>query len=240
MDTQLFRLLGLSQREEKVYLSSLQAGSKTANDIAIISRLPRTTVYDLLKSLIEKGYMSYVIKSGVKYFEATDPSKLINKIKEMEKIANAILPDLISIKGKKEEKASVEMYEGFEGLKTMIDDILNTGKELYTISSTKDLIEKLPFYFPNYMAKRIKVKISIKLITERTEETKKLKQKDKKELRETRFLPIRKDLKNAIFIYGNKIALFNLENPSGVIIKDRSLNSTFKEIFSLLWVSSKI
>ncbi|MBI2629714.1 hypothetical protein HYW76_01305 [Candidatus Pacearchaeota archaeon] len=239
MDSQTFRMIGFSEKEEKVYLSSLQLGACTANNLAKKANLPRTTTYDILKILIEKGYISYVIKSGVKYFEASSPNKLIDELKEKEKKVKELLPELNSMIGLIKEKPFVEMYEGVPGLKTMIDDIINTKQQILAISSTKDLSEKLVFYFPNYIKRRTENKISSKVITERTKETEVMKKRDKRELRQTKFLPVDKKLKNSIFIYGEKIALFNFIDPFGIIIKDATLNLSFRLIFELLWNNSK-
>ncbi len=72
---EILRDLGLTEKEIKVYLTSLSLGQSTVNAIAKKSQLNRVTCYDILKYLKEKGLVSYVIKSGVKYFEAAEPQK---------------------------------------------------------------------------------------------------------------------------------------------------------------------
>lgn len=69
--------LNLSDKEVKVYLSLLMLGQSTVNDIAKKANLNRVTTYDILKALLERGFVSYVIISGVKHFEAVQPSKFL-------------------------------------------------------------------------------------------------------------------------------------------------------------------
>ena len=75
---QILKEYGLSDNEIKVYLASLSLGTSKVNEISKKADLLRTTTYEVLKTLVEKGLVSYVIKSGVRYFEAAYPNKLIN------------------------------------------------------------------------------------------------------------------------------------------------------------------
>lgn len=237
---QILMEYGLNEKEAKIYLSNLKLGNAKVNEIAKEAKVLRETTYFILKSLIEKGLVSYVIKSGVKYFEAADPHKLIEILKEKETKISGILPDLLKLKKTIKEKPNVELYEGKSGLKTVIDDLIKTEEPIYTFSCTQSLIQKLQFYFPNYIKRRIKAKIPIKVLTEKTPETVRLKQTGRKELREVKFITKKYKFPNAIYIYGNKIALLDLEkNLTGIIIKDLDLNKTFKAIFNIIWDASE-
>ena len=50
--------LGLSDKEIRVYISLLELGDSPVNKITERSELIRVTVYPILKSLIEKGFVS--------------------------------------------------------------------------------------------------------------------------------------------------------------------------------------
>ena len=73
---------GLSEKEQKVYLSILELGSATANQIAQKSDLNRSTTYDVLKALIERGICSTVIKKKSTFFETVSPRHLIAMLEE--------------------------------------------------------------------------------------------------------------------------------------------------------------
>ncbi len=74
--------LGLSRNEVKVYLAALTIGSSSANTIAKHAGLLRTSTYEILKSLVDKGIVSYVLKGRVKYFEAASPDRLLKMAEE--------------------------------------------------------------------------------------------------------------------------------------------------------------
>ncbi|MBI4980749.1 hypothetical protein HZC30_04310 [Candidatus Woesearchaeota archaeon] len=237
MDTEPLRQFGLTENEIKVYLANLELGSATANNLAKRANLPRPTTYDVLTTLKEKGLASHVVKSGVYYFEAANPAKLLNVLKEREEKISKLLPDLLSIQKTVTEKPKIELYEGVEGLKSVIDDLIATNQPILTLSSTKDLLGRLVFFFPNYIKRRVEAKIPIKVITEKTKRTEALLKKQKEEYREMRFVSKELEFPNAIYIYGNKIALLNLnrEPLTGIIIENEELNKTFRITFELLW-----
>ena len=120
----------LKEKEIKVYLANLRLGSSTANIIADRANVIRTTAYDVLKTLIDKGLVSYVIKSGVKYFEAVTPNKILYLLDEKKKAIESVLPDLNKMKESITEKPTAQVYEGIDGLKTIMEDMLKTGKEI--------------------------------------------------------------------------------------------------------------
>src|SRR3989344_161295 len=128
---------GLNDKEAKVYLATLQLGLSRVNDIAKKAGILRETTYFVLNSLIQKGLVGYVLKSGVKFFEAADPGKFISILKEKETKMKEILPNLEEIKKSIIEKPVVELYEGKEGLKTILDDIIKTKQPMWAYANYK-------------------------------------------------------------------------------------------------------
>ena len=152
---------GLSEKEAKIYIASLELGESTASDIAIKSNLPRTLVYDILERLIEIGIASYVIKNNKKFFLASDPSQLSEILKEKQEIIKNILPELISLqKLKGVKRPKIEIYEGKEGMKSVMNNILNSDvREFYAYGSSRSSYEIIPAFMDDWHKKRIKKKI---------------------------------------------------------------------------------
>lgn len=237
---EVLKEFGLTDREVEVYLALLKLGNALVQDIAKKAGTYRTYTYEILKSLMEKGLVSYVIKSGKQYFEAARPEKMLNILKEKESKISQILPELKTIYKSVIEKPKIEFYEGKEGLKTILDDLIKTKQELLVYSSTKKQLSLLDFYFPQYIKRRVEAKIKIKVLTERSRETLEMHKKDKKELREMRFLPEGFEFPTATNIYGNKVAILSLEKePVGVIIENDDIAKTQRMVFELLWKIAK-
>ncbi len=238
---QILKEYGLSNNEIKVYLASLALGTSKVNEIARKADLLRTTTYEVLKTLVEKGLVSYVIKSGVRYFEVADPNKLISILEEKKEKVALILPELESLKKSVTEKPAIELYEGKAGLKTILDDIIKSkSKEILTLSSAK-IFEVLMFYFPHWIKERVKSGIHARILQEKVKIIQEFKQRDKSELREIRFLPRDFRINTHIQIYQNKIAMLTLrkEELIGVIIENRDIVETQRSLFEVLWKLSK-
>lgn len=237
---QELREFGLTDKEIKVYLACLKLGTALVQDIAKKAGTYRTYTYEILRSLKEKGLVSYIIKSGKQYFEVAKPEKLLNILKEKEEKIQRLLPSLKEVYKSAAEKPKIEVYEGKEGIKTVIDDLIKTKKPILAYGSTRKQMGLLDFYFPNYIKRRIKEKIRIKILTEHSKETEEVKRKDKEELRETRFFPEGIDLPTATNIYGNKVAILSLEKELlGIIIESENIANTQRLIFELLWKIAK-
>ena len=228
---------GLSENESKVYLFLLRQGSSKVNEIYEGTKIQRTFVYEILRNLLEKGLVSYVVKSGIKYFEASNPDKLKEIIEEKKILLDKILPELKSIKKLPREKPNVELYEGKEGLKTILESILkiNRGETMYAYANN-DLFEKLEYYFPNFVRRRAKLGIKAKIIQEKTKHLIETRKKNKKELKvELRFSE--KPFSSSVFIWQNKIAMLTLkeDNMIGIVIENKIIADTQRQVFNILW-----
>ncbi|MEK6927528.1 MAG: helix-turn-helix domain-containing protein [Nanoarchaeota archaeon] len=233
---------GLNEKEAKVYLALLELGMSTANEIAEKADLVRTTTYDVLKGLREKGIVGKVIKNKIIYFEAAEPEKLIQLTEEKGRKIKKIISQLKGLRGKKKELLEVELFEGKEGIKTVYQDILNERKQLLAFSNTHFIYNVLPFYVPHFVNQRVKKKIFIKLLTEKTKESLSLmKGRDKFEMRETRFVEEMKDIPITEYIYGDNIAVLgtDIKNPMGLIIRNKDFAKAQKLLFDLAWKNSR-
>lgn len=243
MNTQPLKELGLSENEIKVYLSGLRTGLATATSYAEKSNLPRTTTYDLLKSLKEKGLASHVIKSGVKYFGVVNPKELIEKLQEKEKNLKEILPELQNLQQATLEQPKVEFYQGVEGFKTVANDIFNEPglKEFDSFVAEKTL-EFLPIFHVQFRRKRREKKIFVRMLAEKTSLMQDMKKKDKEELRETRFLDnVMKGSNTSFFVYSDKVAyiLATEKEQIGVIVKNKDIANFQRKLYNELWQSAK-
>lgn len=237
--------LGLSEKEAKVYLSSLELGSSSVQNIARKSGVNRPTTYVQIESLINKGLVSSVIRGKKRYFSAESPEQLERlldiKKKEIEEKNNelkSILPELKTIFDLAEEKPKVRFFEGIEGFRAMQLDILRTDmKNFDGVTPIDDANRIFPPKFHNPRQKIINKFKNIPtrvIYTSKKEKT--LPKKDGSV--EYRFVPMDKFPFSAeIDLYGeNKVAVFSMKSrPVGVIIENKEIYSTLKLIFELAW-----
>lgn len=231
---QALKEIGLNDKEIKVYLALLKLGQNTVNEISKQADLNRVTCYDILKNLLESGYVGYVIKSGVKYFEAVEPSRFLDELKLKQEKIQEIMPELESIKKSLLEKPDIETYEGINGLKSIFNDILKENKQADFIGAPK-MLDALEFYFPHFIKQKRKQNIFSRVITEDCKEMHEYKRKAPKKYINMKFINNKIDVTK--IIYGSKIAYlaFDKENSIGILINHKGIAEEEKRLFERLW-----
>lgn len=235
---------GLSEKEAKVYVACLELGDSLASEISLKSNLPRTLVYDILERLIEYGLISYSIKKNKKYFKASDPRELIRILNEKEKAVSSILSKLQSLQREKGSvRPKIEIYEGKDGMKTVMNDILNSNvKEFLAYGSSRSSYEIIPAFMDDWHKKRIKKKIIMKIIYNNTKPARDKVKKLKSSLGYTKykFMSIELESPTATLIYANKVVLQSWTKESfAVMIEDKEMANNQRKYFEKLWKITK-
>ncbi|RMF55641.1 hypothetical protein D6745_01440 [Candidatus Woesearchaeota archaeon] len=237
---QSLKKFGLSEKEGSVYLSCLELGETTATNISIKSNLPRTLVYDILERLINLGLVSYNIKANKKHFIAAEPKELLRILKEKEEAIKEILPnleELQKLKGVKRPK--VEIYEGKEGMKTAMNNILRSKiKEFRVYGSSRSSLEIIPAFMDEWHKQRIKQKIQMKVLYNNTKSAREKVKEKPESLKYARykFMPIKLESPTAIVVYSNKVALQSwTKKPFTVMIEDEEMAKNQMRYFEELW-----
>jgi len=231
---------GLAEKEAKVYLACLELGDSLASDISLKSNLPRTLVYDILERLIDLGLISYAIKSNKKYFSASSPKEFIRMIKEKEEAVKETLPQLEALeKVKGTKRPKVEIYEGKEGMKTVMDEMLRANvKEFLSYGSSRSSFEIIPAFMEDWHKRRIKKKVAARMLYNNTAEAReKLKSRPESlKLAHYKFMPIEVSFPTATLIYGNKVVQQSwTKEPFAVVIESEEMAANQKRYFEELW-----
>ena len=242
--TEQLKKFGLSEKEAKVYLACLELGDSLASNIALKSNLPRTLVYDILERLIDLGIISYSIKDNKKYFLASNPKELIRIAKEKEEAVSSILSNLEELqKIKGTNRPKVEIYEGVEGMKTAMNNILRSGiKIFYGYGSSRSSYAVIPAFMDVWHKERIKKKIIMRVIYNNTPQTKERLKIASETLKyvEYKLMPIELESPTATVIYANKVVFQSwTKEPFAVEIESQEMADNQKKYFSALWKIAK-
>lgn len=241
MDEKVLRDIGLTPTEIKVFIELSKVESAMASEVAKRTGISRTNIYDLFESLIQKGLVSYIIKANRKHFMASKPQRLLDylkekeqKIKEQEKQVGELIPLLLQLKQPRSEELKAEIYRGKEGLKTLLDDIINEKKTIYYLGYSAITKQILPFFYIHWHKRRAKLKIKRKIIAKeqmRKDEAVKLP------LTTVRFLPDSYNIPISTMIYGNKVwVLIASDNDHiSLLIESPKLAQSFMNYFGQLW-----
>ena len=122
--------IGMTKSEIAIYFALLDLGSSSTGPIIKKAKIASGKAYLILDKLVTKGLVTYVIKSGTKYYQAKDPERLLDylkekedNLKEKESELRKIIPNL-KLKYEKQEHNKAEVYEGIKGFKTFYEMVL--------------------------------------------------------------------------------------------------------------------
>ena len=250
-NTAVLEKIGLTKGEIRVYLALIELGESSSGAIIIKSKISRSKVYEVLEKLKEKGLVSEVIKQNIKYFQAGEPSVILNyikdkerELKEQEQDFKKILPNLEEIQKIKEEKQEVKVFTGLEGIKTFwiwFLDQLNKGDEYLAFAFSKEATQEksLIYMFNDFHKKRGEKGIKGKILSSEKSELAKVGMNFPKtrlyEFRETKQI-----LPKGIGIGGDIVATFNwgkVPRVFAIICKENA--EQYRKFFYDVWKNTK-
>lgn len=226
---------GLTENESKVYVALLELGPSNAGLISRKSGLHRRVVYDTIEMLIQKGLIGYIMKNNVKLFQATSPERMMEILKEKEEVVSEVMPQMLAMFDKTKEKEETNFYKGKNGLKTVFEDQIISGKEIMIMGASPLAYEILQFYFKWFDKRRVENKIKCKIIFNKSEK------KPRIPYSEIKYLPQKYSSPLAVNIYGDKVALilWSKENPLAIVVKNKEISEGYKRYFDLMWTVAK-
>lgn len=238
--------IGLNDKEARIYLACLELGPTNIQNIAEKADIKRSTVYEILESLKEKGLMHVTTKGKRKLYLASEPENLLETIKEREKLLKEILPQLKSINNVGFAKPKITFYEGREGLRDIYMEALKSStNNADWISPMKSVLETVGTeWMEHYVELKVKKNYWIRSIHVSDLVIDSYKYQDpttfKKTLRDVKFSPKGINIPNAIGIYDNKVAILSSRKEGfGFIIESEDYAQSMKELYKLLWDKSK-
>jgi sugar-specific transcriptional regulator TrmB len=233
--------MGLTHNEALVYTALVEIGETTTGAIVKKTGLHRVLIYDALESLIRKGLASFVIKENRKYFQATDPSRILDFLKEKEEIAKSILPELQLKREQAKTKQQVSIYEGVKGLKSALQNMLKelTPNGIYYAFASGNMADTLGFFYNIYQKEKKKNRIRSFMIYDK--EFKKRKDVLKITYGTIKFYPLTY-FPTDTFIYNDKvlIVIWNANPPFAVLIINKQAAESYKKMFDVFWKNARV
>jgi predicted transcriptional regulator len=251
MEINELRRIGLTEGEIKVYTALLELGECTKTALAKQSGIAPSNIYDVTNRLAEKGIISKVEKNRVTHFSPANPKHIMDYIQQKEQeiqkekeFVNQILPTLLLKFSESKEKINVEVFQGWNGLKTIFEDLIDdceSGDENFVFGASKGESDKqADIFFLKYSKLREKKGIITNIIF--NEELRNRKERVEFFLQSSKckvkFLP-QNTLAEVIF-YKNKACIIILtKEPLTIRITSKEVADSFKQQFDLLWQQAK-
>jgi len=249
METKILEEIGFSKGEIKVYFALLELGEATIGPISKKAGVTPAKTYPILDKLKEKGLITHIIKSDTMYFQLFNPKRILAFLEEKEKKISSQKQELkqliprLSLIQKQEAVQYATVYETFNGIKTLYDEILD-----YLGKNKEDFIgftlgeeykgEQANLFFQNYDAKRKSLRIKTRLIGLESQKEFLKKNYPKDRGIEIRYLD--QALPTGVIIYGDKVAtLLWDKTPVAFVISSKQNAGSYRKFFEDLWKIAK-
>ena len=240
--------MGLTRSEIVVYLALLELGSSTTGPIIKKAGIASGKAYIILDKLILKGLVTYTIVSGRKNFQAKDPERLLdylkdreNELKVKEQKLTKVLPYLKSLYERKKHEQVAEIFEGVKGFITFYNWLLKEMKKgdvIYVIGVPRNASEKFEGFFKKWNSERIRKGTVMRIVY--TPDRKDIGDiRSKLALTEVRYLRKGEHTPAWIVILNDCVATITVsEMPVMFLIKNSDVAKSYKQYFDILWKNS--
>jgi len=245
--SEILESLGLSSSEIEVFTHLFQSNDpQRISTIARRTKLNRTTLYGILKSLSARGLVSSIEEGGILTYRPIHPRALVDYIERArERLAaeikrvNDVVPFIEQLRktgGRKYPR--IQFFDGIEGLKQAYEDTIknNPSKTLHGFTGAEAIygsgsVDKE--WVDDYIRRRTNAGVRWYSIATNSPESREMKARDPDEFRVTKLLPPGYKSSLELATYGDKImiASFSQDHPLGVLIEDREIAETIKTLF---------
>lgn len=243
--------IGLTEGEIKIYNALLELGETTRTTLAKKSGISPSKIYDVTNRLIEKGIVSAVKKQGTLHFSAANPQRLKdfiqNKEEELQKekdIVDQLLPTLLAKYNDAHEGINIEVFYGWDGLKTALltlENSMQKGDVSDVFGASAGVNPTVSdIFWAQHQARVEKRGYKVRIIF--NEDMKKRKKRhvyyDTHKKHEIRYL--HQKTPNEFYIYKDYVLLLiSLNQPIAILIKNKETVTAFRQFFKTMWKQAK-
>lgn len=245
MDTfsTILQEFGLTHNQIGIYRALIESRAQGASTLSRKTGIKRLSVYAILDSLREKGFVTTFKKDNLTYWSALDPETLITMCektisheKKKQRALEEWLKKFKNGKAAAQKRPQVKFYEGVEGMKKAYEETLNAKEDILAYACVDEFEKHLKDFFPEYYRMRTSRGIAVKCITPKTPRAEIERKKDAQEMRTTAFIPPDEYyFVPEINIYDDKLLIISFKEKMGIVIESEEIANTMKKIFRLSW-----
>jgi sugar-specific transcriptional regulator TrmB len=229
--------IGMEEKEAKIYLAGLELGETGIKDLASKSNIKRTTVYEIIDSMVAAGYLKITSRGKRKRYVAIDPQELKMIMRKKEALLAQVMPQLLAMSNVSDVKPKVWFYQGKDGVMQAYEDALNyPGIEVIGWASGEVTSLFSDAEIEKYIRSRIRKKILETMIMPNDEVTARFTAQDSRHLRRTKAVDAKLyPFKIEINIYANRVGIYSARDKMAVIMESEQVASTMRMIFQMCW-----
>ncbi len=234
------QIIGLNDKESAVYTALLQLGRASAYGVAQKSGLKKPTAYVILDELIKKGLVHKVPRVRKQLYVPQSPEQAFALAEEKLNLAKQKLPELLAMSKGEETKVSTLYFEGVKGIKQLMEYRSKElkGQEMVGFYATdKNADPELRKYFrEEWNEKNLRLGITMRGMVPNDPSIADFRATDTKYKREMKVVsPEQYSSEVAIDTVGDLVRIQDYKNLQGVIIENKDVAKTVREIFEMTW-----
>ncbi|MFA6461565.1 MAG: helix-turn-helix domain-containing protein [Candidatus Woesearchaeota archaeon] len=242
MDYQLFKEIGFTDREIKVYLALIELGSTTVGPLSNKTRLQPSKVYETLEKLKDKGMVSYTVVSKTKHFQASNPKEILEMLDEKKRQFKEVVEELEQKQKFTSSQQLAVVHEGYKAFKALFNRIIDTlgPKDHYWAFGFREGYQdqNLALFLRNVHFRLAEKKVDDRLLGHISMKKEILKSHGDNNNYKIRFNDHLTPL-GVVIIQGKVINLLWGERPTAIEITSEQVYQQYKEFFLELWNKSK-
>ncbi len=246
---QILTQAGLKGDQAIVYEALLKNGPKKASQLPNFVPFKRSLSYKILNELAEMGLVLKNEKPGkVAVFEPAHPQKIKDWVaKQQEQFKNAdltlagVLPKLISDYNLTLGMPGIQIYEGLEGAKHILDDSLTATGEIYSYIDNEEINKQYPDINKQYVNQRNKAGIKKKMITIDSAYIREHANSFNKSTTAVRVISSPAPFTTIMQIYDTKVSYITLRGKSiiSVLMDNPHISKMHKTLFEAMWQTAR-
>jgi len=251
MNIRDLRKIGLTEGEIRIYDALLELGETTRTMLAKKSGISPSKIYDVTNRMVEKGIISVVKKQGVLHFSAANPERLKDflrrkeeEIQEERGIVEALMPSLLARYGETREQLDVEVFYGWEGMRTVYWDIvraLGKGDDNYIFGASMGQDpEQADLFFSKYYREVERKGFRVNIIFNENVRGHRERTGSYEGHRRHRVRYLHQDTFSELNFYKDTVLfVMLLKKPIVIRVRNKEAADSFRKFFQTMWKQAK-
>ncbi|MFH1398648.1 MAG: helix-turn-helix domain-containing protein [Candidatus Woesearchaeota archaeon] len=242
------RELGLTEYEEKVYMTLLKEGSLTGGKVSRLSGVPHGRTYEVLNSLAKKGFVS-ILPIKPKLFKAVSPEIAVreyihDKIAGLHRLADTVPSELQKVKevqiAEKWLGENITIVSGKDNMLKIIKNSIVTSKKYVKSMFTYELE---PFQVIQAQQEAIKRGVKIRYIaTKLTTKGLEMMKRDIARGIDVRYFPVQElriSIRDGVDSFQTFVNPINPKDRITIFVESQELTNALEHYFDTLWRKAK-
>lgn len=244
-----FKKLNLTESEANLYFTLLESGQLNARTLAQKLGIKRTTTYNYIDHLMDRGFIVKTVSGSHPLFVANPPEEILpfvldqksEEVKGMQTLLPHIINEmetLLPVKAQSASDADIKFYKGIINARKIYQEALQ-AKEVRSyirIDKEEPLFPSNASVFAEAFKKNKNLKIW-EIIYDVDSATPSKESRSQKDRYFYKYMPKSKKLSSEdILLYDEKVAIVNFRGGrTNIVLHSPDLFNNMKEIFDFLW-----